>query len=70
MSEQVFVFPLSVDQQRLRIIDQLVKEAPSYNITAVADLGGLLNVTALERSLEEVVRRHKALRTRFSTLEG
>src|SRR5262249_31486553 len=39
---------------------------PTYNMFAGIRLVGRLNVTALERSLNEITRRHEALRTTFS----
>src|SRR5947209_2851822 len=55
--------PLSFAQERLWFIDQLEPGIPSYNIPASIQLIGPLNAVALEKSLNEVVRRHEALRT-------
>ncbi|MFO1417373.1 MAG: condensation domain-containing protein [Methylotetracoccus sp.] len=41
-----------------------------YNIPAAYRLGGRLDRTALERSVESLVRRHEILRTRFETIDG
>jgi amino acid adenylation domain-containing protein len=57
--------PLSFAQQRLWLIHQLEPESPLYNITRALRLEGELDVSALERSLQEIVRRHEALRTHF-----
>jgi hypothetical protein len=43
---------------------------PAYNIPGAIRLSGELDVTALERSLNEIVRRHESLRTTFATLDG
>ncbi|NET89190.1 MAG: amino acid adenylation domain-containing protein, partial [Kamptonema sp. SIO1D9] len=64
------VHPLSFAQARLWFLDQLEKGNPAYNISFGIRLQGLLQVTALEQSLNEIVRRHEALRTTFSTVEG
>ncbi|MBW4649611.1 MAG: amino acid adenylation domain-containing protein [Kastovskya adunca ATA6-11-RM4] len=64
------VHPLSFAQQRLWFIDQLEKGNPAYNISVGIHLKGSLDVTVLERSLNEIVRRHEALRTSFSIAEG
>jgi Condensation domain len=62
--------PLSFAQQRLWFLDQLEPNTAIYNIPTAVNLKGLLNVTALEKSLNEIVRRHEALRTRFADVEG
>ncbi|MEC4891787.1 MAG: amino acid adenylation domain-containing protein [Oscillatoria sp. PMC 1051.18] len=64
------VHPLSFAQARLWFLDQLEKGNPAYNISFGIRLQGLLQVRALEQSLNEIVRRHEALRTTFSTVEG
>ncbi|HKG80667.1 MAG TPA: condensation domain-containing protein, partial [Pyrinomonadaceae bacterium] len=62
--------PLSFAQQRLWFLDQLEPGNPFYNITKAVRLTGSLNAVALERSLNEVVRRHEALRTTFPAVGG
>jgi hypothetical protein len=61
---------LSYTQERLWFLDQLGLVGAAYNIPAVVRLEGVLDVTALERSLGEVIRRHEVLRTRFETEDG
>jgi amino acid adenylation domain-containing protein len=62
--------PLSFAQQRLWFIDQLEPGNPIYNIAKMARLRGAIQVDALERALNEVVRRHEVLRTSFQTVDG
>ncbi|HWU91317.1 MAG TPA: amino acid adenylation domain-containing protein, partial [Kofleriaceae bacterium] len=62
--------PLSYAQQRLWLVDQLEPERATYNIPLVLRLDGPLDASALERSLAEIVRRHDALRTTFTTAAG
>lgn len=62
--------PLSFAQQRLWFVDQLEKDSPAYNMPAALRLKGALNINALERSLNEIVRRHEILRTSFPLKEG
>ncbi len=57
--------PLSFAQQRLWFLDQLEANSPLYNIATLARISGNLNVPAFEQSLNAVVARHEALRTRF-----
>ncbi|WP_048441569.1 condensation domain-containing protein, partial [Caenimonas sp. SL110] len=61
---------LSFAQQRLWFLDQLAPGSASYNMPAAVRLSGVLDVSALEQSFSEIVRRHEALRTRFVTTEG
>jgi non-ribosomal peptide synthetase component F len=62
--------PLSFAQQRLWFIDQLEPDNAAYNLPLAMRLSGPLNVTALERSLSEIVRRHESLRTTFPVRDG
>ena len=62
--------PLSFAQQRLWFIDQLDPGNSVYNFPVAVRLKGLLNLVALEQSINEIVRRHEALRTTFSLVEG
>ena len=58
-------FPLSFSQQRLWFVDHLDPGNPVYNLPGAVRLEGELNLEALERSVNEVVRRHEVLRTRI-----
>src|SRR6185503_3952174 len=62
--------PLSFAQERLWFIDQLEPGSTVYNIPGAWRLGGVLDETALERSLGEIVRRHESLRTVFAEADG
>ncbi|TSC26813.1 amino acid adenylation domain-containing protein, partial [Corallococcus sp. Z5C101001] len=57
--------PLSFDQERLWLFEQLTPGTPIYNVPSAARLSGDLEVEVLRRGLEEIVRRHEALRTVF-----
>jgi hypothetical protein len=63
-------FPLSFAQQRLWFLDQLQPGNTAFNICQFMRLSGWLNVAALEQSFEEVVKRHEALRTTFTIVDG
>jgi amino acid adenylation domain-containing protein len=60
--------PLSFAQQRLWFLHQLTPDNPFYNIPAAIRLRGELDIAALERSFNEIVRRHEALRTNFGQI--
>ena len=62
--------PLSFAQQRLWFLDQFEPGSIVYNIPAAVRLTGSLKVTALEQSLNEIVRRHDVLRATFPTVDG
>ncbi|HEY8647511.1 MAG TPA: amino acid adenylation domain-containing protein [Gaiellaceae bacterium] len=62
--------PLSLAQQRLWFLDQLVPDSPLYNAALVLRLQGELDVGALRRSVDAMVARHEALRTTFYEIDG
>jgi amino acid adenylation domain-containing protein len=68
--ENLDKYPLSFAQQRLWFLDQLEPDSVVYNIPTAFRLTGLLDVAALEKSLNNIVQRHEALRTIFSVVEG
>src|SRR4051812_15613560 len=57
--------PLSFAQQRLWFLDQFEPGNPFYNVAKAVRLSGPLDDAPPPRSLNEVVRRHEALRTTF-----
>src|SRR5579871_5268686 len=59
------LLPLSFAQQRLWLANQLQPNNAIYNLPVAVRLSGMLDMEALHRSLDEVVRRHEVLRTRF-----
>ncbi|MBD2414279.1 non-ribosomal peptide synthetase [Nostoc calcicola FACHB-389] len=64
------VYPLSFAQQRLWFIERLEPGNPAYNIFLAVKLKGQLEITLLEQSLNEIIRRHETLRTTFTTVNG
>ncbi|TML83111.1 MAG: non-ribosomal peptide synthetase, partial [Actinobacteria bacterium] len=62
--------PLSFAQQRLWFLDQLAQGNPFYNADSAVRFDFPLNVSALERALNEIARRHESLRTRFVVVGG
>src|SRR5215213_10951135 len=61
------VSPQSFAQQRLWILDKLQPGNSAYNIPTPMRFSGKLDTGILERVLNEIVRRHESLRTRFTT---
>ncbi|MDM9585826.1 condensation domain-containing protein [Nostoc sp. GT001] len=62
--------PLSFAQQRLWFLDQLTPGSSVYNISGAVEIQGLLNVAALEKSLNEIIQRHEIWRTSFKAVDG
>ncbi|RYZ34124.1 MAG: amino acid adenylation domain-containing protein, partial [Myxococcaceae bacterium] len=62
--------PLSFAQQRLWFLEQLQPGSAQYNLPTAIRLSGRLDVSALERTFAELVRRHEALRTTFQVRDG
>jgi hypothetical protein len=62
--------PVSFAQQRLWFIDQFNPGSYLYNVPSIFRISGELNVSALQRTLNEIVRRHEVLRTTFVDNEG
>ncbi len=58
---------LSFAQERLWFLDRLAPGSVAYNVAAAVRLGGRLSIPVLAAALDEIVRRHEALRTRFVT---
>ena len=65
-----FAFPTTFAQQRLWFLEQLQPGSTSYLVPWSIRIEGALNVPALERGLEEIVRRHEILRTTFQWRDG
>ncbi|HEX6289379.1 MAG TPA: amino acid adenylation domain-containing protein [Herpetosiphonaceae bacterium] len=61
--------PLSFAQERLWFVDQWEPGNLAYNIPLAMRLTGSLDRAALEWSLNQVIRRHEALRTTFPLVE-
>ena len=61
---------LSYAQQRLWVLDQLEPGSAAYNMPFAMRLRGELDVEALGKAVDELVRRHESLRTRFESVGG
>ncbi|HEU5227255.1 MAG TPA: amino acid adenylation domain-containing protein, partial [Ktedonobacteraceae bacterium] len=67
--ERGSVVPLSFAQQRLWFLQQWEPDSPLYTIATAIHLQGKLHLVALQQSLNEIIRRHEILRTRFAVAE-
>ncbi|XXX81466.1 amino acid adenylation domain-containing protein [Sorangium sp. So ce134] len=61
------LMPVSFGQQRLWFFDQLTRGSAYYNDVIALRLAGPLDLQALRRGLDEIVRRHEILRTSLVT---
>nr|WP_304984929.1 non-ribosomal peptide synthetase [Corallococcus sp. CA047B] len=68
--ERPEVLPLSFAQQRLWFIHQLGAVDAAYHVPLALKLEGTLDLVALQRSFDALMRRHEALRTTFRAREG
>jgi acyl-CoA synthetase (AMP-forming)/AMP-acid ligase II/acyl carrier protein len=62
--------PASIRQERLWELHHALPNLPFFNILHVLRLTSPLNVALLERSINEIVRRHEILRTTFAVQGG
>ncbi|GFE67460.1 non-ribosomal peptide synthetase [Chroococcus sp. FPU101] len=62
-------FPLSFAQSRLWFLDQLDSGSSVYNLPIALSLRGKLDIALLEKSLNQIVRRHEILRTCFTEVK-
>jgi amino acid adenylation domain-containing protein len=61
---------LSPAQQRMWLFEKMEGSSSAYNIATVLRVRGALDVDALEWSINDIVRRHEILRTRFIEVDG
>jgi amino acid adenylation domain-containing protein len=62
--------PASIAQEHFWFFDQLMPGLPLFNIPYVMHLQGRLEVSTLEHSVCEIIKRHESLRTTFTTVDG
>ena len=63
-------YALSPAQKRMWLLNHLEENNIAYNILQVLRVEGNLDVSALEKAFESVVKRHEGLRTTFITVDG
>ncbi|ULA61380.1 MAG: Non-ribosomal peptide synthetase [Nitrospira sp.] len=62
--------PLSFSQERFWFFEQLSSGSSINNIPVALRLRGALDVEALRRAVNEIVRRHEILRASFALIDG
>ncbi|HST60559.1 MAG TPA: amino acid adenylation domain-containing protein, partial [Longimicrobium sp.] len=62
--------PASFAQERMWFVDRLEGDGPVYHIPSAQHLRGPVDREAMRRAVEEVVRRHEALRTALPERDG
>ena len=63
-------YPLSDAQRRLWVINQFEETLPSYNMHTAFKIAGVLDESALEKSIRSLIERHESLRTSFDLIDG
>jgi non-ribosomal peptide synthetase component F/thioesterase domain-containing protein len=67
---EIYSFPTTLNQQRFWVLDQLIPGNPTLNMPVALRLDGPLRTDIIERSLNELQRRHEILRTTFKSIDG
>jgi amino acid adenylation domain-containing protein len=70
MPEAPYFFPMSFAQQRLWFLDQIAPNNPFYNIPLQIPIRAVVDAGVLSAAINEVIRRHEALRTSFRVVDG
>ena len=65
LAEEREYYPLSSSQKRLMFLQQLDPESIAYNMPAMIEITGPLNVERLSQTINKLIMRHEALRTTF-----
>ncbi len=68
--EDAFVVPVWFAQQNKWLEDPAGAHSTVYNYPLLLSIRGPLNVSALQKSLEEIVRRHGVFRSVFRIIDG
>ena len=70
ITEDVYVFPASLEQHRYWILDQVDPESTASNMAIAFRLEGEVSDAIAEQSIRELTLRHEALRTTFRMVNG
>lgn len=61
--------PLSFAQTRLWFLEQLEPGNPTYNMPVAIKLTGKIDLSAIEKAVNEILQRHQVLRTTFAFID-
>ncbi|WP_323118646.1 condensation domain-containing protein [Burkholderia alba] len=61
--------PLSLPQERLWVLWRVDPDSAAYNVSGALELDGPFDAAAAQRALDQLVRRHDMLRTRFADID-
>ena len=64
------IAPASFGQERLRELQHVLPDLPFFNILYALRVTSPCDAAVLERSINEIVRRHEILRTTFAPVDG
>src|SRR5947209_19464965 len=62
--------PASIGQERLWKLQRALPGIPFFNILYALRITSVVDTVVLERSINEIVRRHEILRTTFAVVDG
>src|SRR5690349_5579448 len=68
--EELLAFPLSPGQRRMWLANDEWPGNPAYNASFRWTVEGPLDLSALQRSFNQIVGRHEILRTTFGAIDG
>ncbi|TVX91666.1 non-ribosomal peptide synthetase/type I polyketide synthase [Paenibacillus agilis] len=63
-------YAVSSAQKRMYVVNEMVGEAVPYNLASIYLVEGLVDKEQFKSVIDELVRRHEALRTRFIMIDG
>ncbi|MGB7604816.1 MAG: amino acid adenylation domain-containing protein [Lutisporaceae bacterium] len=69
-AEEREYYPVSSSQKRLYILNQIDDNNTSYNMPALMNVEGNIDIQKFEQTFNLLIRRHEALRTTFEFIDG
>lgn len=68
--EDINIFPMSSNQEEFWLLNKAQKDFLGLNISSAYKIDGLLNIDALEKSVNEIMKRHENFHSVFDEREG
>ncbi|ACL75344.1 non-ribosomal peptide synthetase [Ruminiclostridium cellulolyticum] len=62
--------PLSFSQERMWFLNELQPDNPAYNIFFAARIKGILEIPVLQKSIDEIIKHHEAMRIVIGLSDG